>query len=268
MRCMKLRQARKNFSCRTATAALGLLLGLVPSLRGTDVLGPPGPATRPADLAPDAIAATIKTWFSDLANPDAAIRSDALTKLMCLESGDLPILKKVVEESRPLVPAQASVLRQIVTQVFLSGENYEAHAEVGFLGVRMEQTSVSFRDILSGTESLPSVGVIIVERMPGFAGARMLRDGDVVLSIVDRPNTPVTDPDSFATLIRSLGSGTAVQFQILRQGQVIRVAVKLDPRPIEADQGFGISELLERRRERVEEYWTAHFAVLVKEGVS
>jgi hypothetical protein len=227
-----------------------------------------GPATQPAEPTPAETAASIKSWFADLANSDAAVRSDALTNLMGLSRDDLETLKAVVEESRPLAPAQASVLRQIVTQVYLAGEHYEGHQTLGFLGIKMEQTVVGFRDVLSGAGSLPSGGVVIIERMPGFPGARMLRDGDVILSILDHPNTPMSDPENFRTLVTSIGAGNIVHFQLLRQGQVIHVDVKLDPRPIEADQGFGITDLLERRRERADEFWNTHFAALVKEGVS
>jgi hypothetical protein len=227
------------------------------------------PATQPANTPPADASASIKTWFADLASSDAAVRSDALTNLMSIRADDLPTLKTVVEESRPLVPAQSSVLRQIVTQVFLSGETYEAHDDTGFLGVRMEQTRVSFRDTVIGRNgTVPTVGVIIVERMPGFAGARMLRDGDVILSILNRPDTPISDPEGFATAVKSLGGGKIAHFQLLRDGQVIHVDVKLDPRPVEAAQGFAPIELLERRRVSAEDYWTANFAALVKEGVS
>jgi hypothetical protein len=224
--------------------------------------------TQPADTRTIDDLAAIKSWFSDLASADGTLRDDALTNLMGLKSSDLPALKQVVEESRPLVPAQASVLRQIVTQVFLSGEHYEGDPAAGFLGIRMEQTAVSFRDPALPDAPVTNAGVVIVERMPGFAGARMLRDGDVILAILDRPDAPLRDPQDFALAVKDMGAGATVHFQVLRRGQVIRAAVKLDVRPLEANQGFGMNDLLERRRLRADEFWAGHFALLVKEGVS
>ena len=249
----------------TAAIAVGLAL-LVSASSFTLLVRGEDATTRVADEHSDDEAA-IKASFADLANSDSALRAEALVRLMSLKAEDLPTLKKVVEASRPLLPAQACVLRQIVTQVFLSGEHYEGNPAAGFLGIRMELTAVTFREAAAEDARVATAGVVIVERMPGFAGARTLRDGDVILSILDRPDAPVRELQDFATVVREMGAGATVHFMILRQGQVIRVAVKLDPRPLEAD-GFGMTDLLDRRRARAEEYWATHFASVVKESVS
>lgn len=227
------------------------------------------PATRPSEQTDSII--QIKTWFGDLASPDAKVRSEAQAALMGLTTDQLPAVRKAVEESRPLLPSQASVLRQIVTQVFLSGEHYDGVATEGFLGIRMEEARVTFNDDApANTGHTPITGVVIIERMPGFAGARVLRDGDVVLGIEEFPNTPLRRPQDFATAVRDKGAGTQLHFQVLRQGQVIRLAVKLDPRPFDANIGFGgsMEDLLERRRIATEEYWGKNFAGLLREKVS
>ncbi|MDB5289530.1 MAG: hypothetical protein JWL69_771 [Phycisphaerales bacterium] len=227
------------------------------------------PATRPSEQT-DSIT-QIKTWFGDLASREAVVRKDAEANLMALSADDLPALRKVVEESRPLLPSQAIVLRKIVTQVFLSGEHYEANPTEGFLGIRMEEARITFNDDVPAYDNRPpATGVVIVERMPGFVGARMLRDGDVVLSIEECPNAPLRRPVDFQTAVKDKGAGTVLHFLALRHGQVIRLPIKLDPRPIDANVGFGgsMDELLEKRRIAADEYWDKNFATLLKEKIS
>ncbi|MDB5301060.1 MAG: hypothetical protein JWO87_2723, partial [Phycisphaerales bacterium] len=140
------------------------------------------PTTRPSEKTDSAT--QIRTWFGDLASREAAVRQDAEANLMGMGASSLPALQKAVEESRPILPSQAMVLRKIVTQVFLSGVQYDGNPTEGFLGIRMEEARMPFNDDAPVDEKRPPItGVVIVERMPGFAGARVLRDGDVVLGI-------------------------------------------------------------------------------------
>jgi hypothetical protein len=228
------------------------------------------PSTQPvaADTQPVEHARFIRQWFADLANADPAIRADAMTHLMGLASSDLITLKNVVREYGPIEPAQATVLRTIVTQAFLAGEDYHGKPDVGFLGVRMDTTGTGFHDVTTGATTKAKPGVVIVERMPGFAGARMLRDGDVILALRDRPDTPLGDTNQFSDAIRQFKPGTIVHFQVLRQGEITDVPIKLDSRPLEADPGFGMDEFIEARQRRADEYWSSDFAPLVKESVS
>jgi hypothetical protein len=220
------------------------------------------PRNDPARDDPKAIHAS----FANLASPDPAVRTDALSRLMGLEATDLPMLRTVVEESRPLAAAQTSVLEQIVTHVFLTGETYESNLS-GFLGIKMEAIHVTFTD-LSARETAPSGGMVVFERMPGFPGARMLLDGDVILAVLDRPQISIQETDGFAAVVRDMGAGSTVHFLILRHGQIVRVAVKLASRPNLADNFNEMSALLVERRKLASEYWTAQFAPLLKEPVS
>jgi hypothetical protein len=228
------------------------------------------PTTRPAEQAAPHDLASIKKSFAELANPDSTIRSVALTRLMSLPADALPLLHKVVEEGRPLVPAQATVLRQIVTQVFLSGEVFESNSADGFLGVHMDTVALNYGDAAPEDHPGVSSGVVVTDRMPGFPGARMLHDGDVILAILERPGVSLGSAAEFSIAVKSMGAGATIHFQVLRRGQVIQVPIKLDARPVEADP-FLIDEflkLLNRRRARADEYWSTHFAAMVKEGVS
>lgn len=261
MRCSWL----KVVAIRSApAAAAGLALILQLWLLPARLLG--GATTQPSsDHRGDEVEA-IKASFADLANSDPAVRIDAMNKLMGMKPEALPVLKKVVAESSPLLPAQASVLRQIVTHVFLSGDPYDGNPASGFLGIRMEQTMVTFRDVSPNDAAGVNSSVVITHRMPGFPGARALQNGDVILSILDRPGAAISEPREFALVVMDMGAGTTVNFLILRHGQIMRVAAKLAPRPLDADRG--VDELVARRQKRADEYWAAEFASLVKEGVS
>ena len=249
---------------RAIAAAAGLVplfhLALLPIK-----LGAADAATQPAAPAAEDLKA-IRASFADLANADPVVRSDAMVKLMGLKADELPQLKAVVQENRPLLPAQACVLEQIVTQVFLSGDPYESDPTQGFLGIKMETVQVTFHDALANEVHEHTLGVVVTDRMPGFPAARMLQDGDLILSILDHSEVSIQDARAFAAIVKDMGAGATVHFLILRHGQIIRVAVKLDPRPSSAD--LGVDNLLGLRRERANKYWEAEFAPLVKENVS
>jgi hypothetical protein len=216
------------------------------------------PAERPE-------VAAMRQAFGELDDTDAAVREAARLKLMGLRRQDLPAFQKLVQDSLPLMPAQAAVLRQIVTHVYLAGETYETTGAEGFLGVKMQETSVRLPGAEGAEQFAPAVGVVIVERMPGFVGARMLLDGDVILGVVERPDVRTLGMYEFQMVVKSITPGTAVHFQVMRQGQVIRVPVAPDPRPFEAD-GL-MQNLISTRQRKADEYWDRSFGPLVKESV-
>ena len=104
--------------------------------------------------------------------------------------------------------------------------------------------------------------------MPGFAGARSLQDGDVILSMVEHADLQFRVASQFSLVVRSVGAGKTVHFQILRQGQIVRVPVTLDPRPDAADFTPTMTALLNDRKAAADAYWETTFAPLLKEGVS
>jgi hypothetical protein len=216
------------------------------------------PAERPEIIA-------MRQWFAELDDADSAVREAARMKLMGMRRQDLPAFQKLVGDSLPLMPSQAAVLRQIVTHVYLAGDDYQTANAEGFLGVKMQETSVRL-PVADGLEQFaPAVGVVIVERMPGFVGARMLLDGDVVLGIVERPDVRTLGMYEFTMLVKAVPPGQTIHFQVLRQGQVIRVPVAPDPRPFDAD-GM-MQELLKNRQRNADAYWEKSFGQLVKERV-
>ena len=217
----------------------------------------PAPGERPA-------ASVLGQWFAELADADAAVRDAARMKLMGMRREDLAAFEGVVRESLPLMPSQAAVLRRIVTHVFLTGEPYQTTELEGFLGVKMQETSVRVPSADEAEPFAPAVGVVIVDRMPGFAGARMLRDGDVILGVVERPDVRTMGTHEFTLVVRAVTPGSTIHFQVMRQGQIIRVPVAPDPRPFQAD---AIQELINLRQHLADEYWEKSFAKLLNEGV-
>ena len=222
----------------------------------------PAPAT--VNEAPEVEA--MRQWFADLDDADSSVREQARVKLMGMRRRDLPAFQKLIEDSRPLMPAQAAVLRQIVTHVYLAGEEYTTTGTEGFLGVRMQETSVRLPPGDGSDRFNPAVGVVIVERMPGFVGARMLLDGDVVLGVAERPDVRLLGVNEFQMVVRQITPGTTVHFQVMRQGQVMRVPVTLDPRPFDPES-FILQDLIYRRQQKADDYWNRSFGPLVKESV-
>ena len=222
--------------------------------------------------------------FGQLADPDADVREAARTQLMGLERRYLPALQKLVERSRPLLPSQAAVLRQIVTHVYLAGEPYAANGNNGFLGVRMLDADVALVPRAGNPDGdndgddnppedqapLTRTGVVITERMPGFVGNRMLLDGDVIVGLADRPDVQLHSGEDFSAAVRQVGAGRTIRFNLLRRGRLVNVAVTLDPRPdaatVEPQAGNGpMTDLLSRRRQKADAYWADAFAPMLKE---
>ena len=208
---------------------------------------------------------SMRQWFAELDDPDAAVRDAARLKLMGMRRQDLPAFRQLVHESLPLQPSQAAVLRQVVTHVYLAGESYETTNAEGFLGVKMQETSVRLPAGDAAEPFAPAVGVVIVERMPGFVGARMLADGDVILGVVERPDVRTLGMYEFQMVVKGVSPGTTIHFQVMRQGQVIRVPVAPDPRPFEAD--VNMQNLTSLRQRKADEYWEKAFAPAVREAV-
>ncbi|HEX5242655.1 MAG TPA: PDZ domain-containing protein [Tepidisphaeraceae bacterium] len=214
------------------------------------------PATRPTHLAKD-----VAHWFAELVHPDAATRVQAMTQLMGLDASDLPTLREVVKKNRPLAVAQASVLRQIVTQVFLASETYDVASDQGFLGIFMPPLETP-----DATD-----GALVSERCPGFVSMQMLHEGDVILSVQLPAKRPVRihSPGELTSAMTGAKAGNKVQLEVLRQGQIIDVVVRLDPRPAQAEVGIeAMRDFNRQRQDRADAYWDKNFASLLRETVS
>jgi hypothetical protein len=213
-----------------------------------------------------------------------------------MSRAELESFREVVEQSRPLLPSQAAVLRQVVAQAYLSGEPYPTTHGAGFLGVRMQVVPVTTPGRRPGGARTavrpPGPGVSPrTRRRSAVAGrdhhrrthARVLRragpNGRRPDPQYRRPPPPADRRPEYADIltdfsqtVRDTGPQKVVTFELLREGRVIRVPVRLDPRPEAADPVFGgggggIDELLNRRRQMAELYWNEAFRSLLDQRV-
>jgi C-terminal processing protease CtpA/Prc len=200
----------------------------------------------------------IRAWFDQLNDRDAQVRDQAAEHLMGISASDLPILQNVVQDSRPLRPSQKAALREIVTQVYLAGLAYtpDPHG-TAFLGL-----SWGIADLGSDSTS----GVLVSHRVPGFSAYRMLRDGDVITAIEEKPGVPMNNA-SFTEAIQTFHAGQTITLHVVRNGAPRLVAVQLRPRP--ADIGLvQLEAWISDHQTQADTYWDEHFASLIGDDVS
>jgi hypothetical protein len=226
------------------------------------------PTTAPTKFAaatqPLPELAHAKRLIAQLADNDFDRREAARVALMGLRRSDLPALREAVRQSLPLMPSQLTVLREIVTHVYLTGDVYLPDQEgIGFLGVSLPS---GFDPDQRGALGIQR-GVAVLARSPGFAAYRMLQNGDVVLAVNadgDRAETNTTG--ELQEAIRSVKAGETVKLEILRQGQILTVVIKLDPRPFNLSN-VGFDEMSTRRSNEADDYWDREFAPLLDDKV-
>lgn len=212
------------------------------------------PATKPS----------VEAMFAQLSAADQGAREAARAELMRLQRDDLIELKSVVQRAKPLKPAQAAALRQIVQEIYLSGERYPRASREGFLGVLMDDSvPADWRD----NEAPATLGVIVADRIPGFCAARVLLDGDVILGTASPVRLFKSAMDLKQT-ISGLGVGATVRLLVLRRGKVVEVSVTLDARP--AEMGDDVDQraaFRAKRQKKFEDYWNREFEPLLHESV-
>jgi hypothetical protein len=223
-----------------------------------------GPATAPAATQPAAVQsiASIKRLIRELAANNYPARDGARLALMGLKRSELAALREAVKQSLPLEPSQVIVLREIVTQVYLAGDLYQAEDDgMGFLGVHLPIWERPEDRALLSMER----GVVVMARVPGFCAFRMLQDGDVLLSMTAPGgiNVELSTTDQLVTAVRSVRAGEKVTFDVLRQGEIISVTITLDRKPL--NLAGQIEEFTGRRAEQAEQLWERDFAPLLAE---
>ncbi len=231
-------------------AAILLGLGALSSLNAADT---PGALSDPAH-------SHIREWFNGLSDDDPAIREQACRLLLTLTRRDLPLLRAVVKERQPLMPAESEALRDIVTQIYLSEETYEGDQSHGFVGVIF--------DVEQQFEELPIGGVEVRQRMPGFCASRYLQDGDLILSVGNPPTVAIRSHVDMTREVSRNSAGTPVTFLLLRRGRIIQLPVILDAKPsdLSPEQPSTIATFLAERQANAEKYWEAEFEPLIEEA--
>jgi hypothetical protein len=208
------------------------------------------PASQPASQ--------IRTWFDQLSDRDAKVRDKAMENLMGLDAGDLPTLQSVVAAARPLRPSQKIALREIVTQVYVASLPYAADPTgAPFLGLSWARS-----DIYDNSQG----GLIVAHRVVGFSAYRMLRDGDVITSIEEKPGEKI-DNESFSLAIQSFRPGQTITLHVLRDGNPQRIAVQLRPRPANVNV-VQLEYWISEHESAADHFWDDHFADLVGDDVS
>jgi hypothetical protein len=241
------------------------------------------PTTAPAG------AARIRQWFEELTDTNPPVRDRARVALMGIKPEELGALREIVDAARPLAPAQAAVLRDVVVHVYVgatgsgigTGRPFAVRRS-GFLGVLLEPVQSGFGIGLPpppqpgpapGEENPPpdfvpfqSVGgVLIRETWPGFAGFRYLRVGDVVLGTGGAGVEPTRAPTvpELRAAVQATAPGRTLDLQVLRWGRVMDVAVTVSARPSWAEDEFTTRQMQSRRLKRAEIYWQFAFAPLL-----
>jgi hypothetical protein len=223
------------------------------------------PSSNPAGASAAATSQHIRAWFAQLADRDADVRDKAQTNLMGLSSAQLPELRAVVAESVPLRPSQAVVLRDIVSHVFIAGLEYEADADrKPFLGLRWPMTLIGpLDDPADGPGD--GAGVPVVERIRGFGAYHMLRSGDLIRRIEDKPEIRLENQGVFTRAIQGFHAGDPITLTVERGGKLIQLPVRLRPLPVDAVR---IDALIDEQEQRADKYWDEQFRPLLGENVS
>jgi hypothetical protein len=208
-------------------------------------------AEAPPSTQPDS--AAFRQWITQLADADPDVRDSATQQLMSLKRDDLPALRQAAMSQRPLLPVQIASLRDVVRQVYLASEPYKPMRDVAFLGLSWQ--GAEFRD--SG-----DVGVVVADRIPGFDAYRCLRNGDVIVKLLDNPDAPLHNPSQLRDTVRVLGPGRILRFEVLRDGRPVVVSVLLQARPLELPDLSDPREWIKERADRADKYWESNFSVL------
>lgn len=258
-------------------AAIGLVRWIsIPSASGqtptTQPATQPSQAAAADEPAPDA---PMRRWFDRLADPDPKVREQAKTDLMGISASDLPKLRQLVIDHQPIRPAQASALHEIVVQAYLAGQTYQAMNEKWITA--SDEDSPYFLGILwspTSAESDARLGVTVDERLPGFPSYRYLRTGDMILGVYLDPTVSLLQLPNMEThtreqLIGAIGSGPNVQkivLLVLRDGEQIRISVKMAPRPLLADKlnPGSLTTFIADRNDKADAYWQENFVPLLE----
>ncbi len=233
-----------------ATSAVLLLTAAATTAPSTT-----GPATAPAVDPP------IARWFDQLADPDPAVRDAAAERLSGLPADALPRLLAVARAARPVAPAQAAALYEIVRQAFLAGLPYDTAGTPKYI------LGQSWPFELRQGER---VGVPVVNRWPGLPARRVLRDGDLILGLYadldappDRPaDVPTPGPAELIEAMQACPTQPRLALRVLRAGRPVRVTATMVVEPVQtADRvPTEVAAFLDERQRRADDYWQHTFA--------
>ncbi len=215
---------------------------------------------------------SLQRSITALSDGDPVRRATARDDLLALAPGDLPTLRTAVEKLRPLAPGDAEALREIVTHVYLKGQNADGNRATGFMGVMMRNYEIIYGESDESGDAQP-LGVVVDNRLPGFAAYRALHDGDLItaIGVEAAPEMRVNQSEQITAFIGRLPAGSVVHLRVLRQGRPIEQTITLDARPAQLSAGQPIVSPDVYRQEqqaKARAYWAANFASLVDDALS
>ncbi|MEA2709156.1 MAG: hypothetical protein QOF78_1757 [Phycisphaerales bacterium] len=251
---------------RNARFIAGVFVFLISSLFTVQLS--PAQSTQPSQ-AP----LQIKRWLEALTHPESGVRDNARIQLMNLTREQLGDLRETVDRMRPISPAQATVLHDVVIHIYVGGggddDRYSEAPPSGFLGVLLEPMQSGFGlgvapgDDIQDLGEVAAGGVLIKETWPGFAGFQFLRVGDVVLGIGGARPPRAPNMTELKTAVSSTTPGRVLELQVLRQGRIIDVPVRVSARPAWAGERLATQQVQAHRIMRAERYWKFAFALLL-----
>jgi hypothetical protein len=231
------------------------------------------PTTQPdLELPADS---PIRKSFTALADPDPALRDQASQDLMGMRADDLPKFRQLIIENQPLAPDQIAALKDIVTQVYLASQKYKVADEM--LTDASGSQDPFFLGLLWATDTDPELrlGVPIDERLPGFPGFRFLRRGDMILGIYINPDAallqfPNTETHNIETLKAAIAGSPrsqSIALQVLRDGQILKIPLKMAPRPLYAENPEALRSFISDRTHNADRYWHETYAPLLGQDI-
>jgi len=244
------------------------LVGIVAGIACLAKAQSPAPSTDPAD-AP----AILKKALLQLSDRDPAVRDAAREQLMGMSPTDLPVLRTDVEQAGPLPPGSVQALREVVTHVYLAGENGDRDTAKGFMGISMvDDLQSAYSDDDQNDSGLP-LGVVVQMRLPGFDAYRALRDGDIILAIaIDGTEAiRVHSTQKIIAIISTLAPGQRVRLEVIRNGRHIGTTLTLNPKPPELDgnqPGISPDDYRQAQEDKAHAFWLARFAPVVDPSIS
>jgi hypothetical protein len=195
----------------------------------------------------------LQSLIVQLGSDNPQLRLEALNQLMDLKKQDLPALRAAALAQSPLLPGQIGALRQAVSQVFLAAEKYRVDPEVpgGFIGLHWPAPLDPSAE-----------GILVDERIPGFAAYRLLQPGDVIVQILDCPAVPLHGNFNLVQVVQHMWPGQVLHLKLLRLGRPISVALVLDFLPIELLNPANADGWIQQRNQKAEDYWNREFSML------
>ena len=210
------------------------------------------PSTQP--VSPGRLA-DVRSMLVGLASEDSEKREEARLELLGLQRSDLATLREAIRLTMPLEPSQRAVLRDIVTHVYLVGDTYSSMGD-GFLGVMLPNSLWPDQRAMLSLER----GVAVMSRLPGYCAFRMLQDGDVIIGLAGQPDVEFNNPEQLTAAVKGTRAGQPITFDVIRQGRIVKVPIRLDRRPTGIDRDGTFTE---QRAQAADELWERDFAPLL-----